>query len=315
MSAAASHGYVYDLFRKLGLSDFGARTAQFVLVRPVRIGLIVLGAYLVGRALSRVTGEAVRSLHKRAPVRATSVRGELRTATLATALARLVRLVVWVIAGLLVLNELGVNLGPLLAGAGVVGVALGLGAQSLVKDMLAGLFIISEDQYGVGDIVDLGLASGVVEEVNLRATRLRAADATVWWVPNGQIQRVGNTTMEFSRAVVDIQVPYGVDLAAVGRVMEEEAAALAREPEWAPKLLEPAVLWGAQSADPLGPTMRIVVATRPTEQYGVGRELRRRTIDRLTASGLRQPATVAATPSSPSSGPAPPTSGPSPTWQ
>lgn len=294
--AAPSHGYVYDLFRKLGLSDFGARTAQFLLVRPFRVALILVGALLVGRALSRVTERAVRSLHKRAPMRATSVRGELRTATMATALARLVRLVVWIIAALLALNELGLNLGPLLAGAGVVGVAVGLGAQSLVRDMVGGLFIISEDQYGVGDIVDLGLASGVVEEVNLRATRLRGADGTVWWVPNGQIQRVGNTTMEFSRAVVDICVPYGVDLGAVGRVMEEEAAAVAGDAEWGPKLLEPAVLWGAQSSDALGPIMRIVVTTRPADQYGVGRELRRRIIDRLSAAGLRQPAPVAPTP-------------------
>lgn len=288
-----AHGYVYDLFRKLGLSDFGARTASFLVVRPLRILLITLVAVIVAKVLSRLTNDGVRSLHRRAPIRSTSVRAELRTATMATAVSRLVRLVVWIIAGLLMLNELGVNLAPLLAGAGVVGVALGLGAQSLVKDMVAGLFIIGEDQYGVGDIVDLGPAAGVVEEVNLRATRLRSADGTVWWVPNGQIQRVGNTTMEYSRAVVDIPVAYGVDLAAVGALMQAEAEALSGDAAWANDVLEPPVLWGAQSSDAVGPVMRIVVTTKPSAQYGFGRELRGRIIDALTREGLRQPVTVA----------------------
>ena len=292
-------GYVYDLFRKVGLSDFGARTAAFLVVRPFRIGVILIAALIIARVLSRLTEEAIRSLHKRAPTRTTSVRSELRTATMATALARLVRLVVWVIAGLLVLNELGVNLAPLLAGAGVVGVALGLGAQSLVKDMVAGLFIIGEDQYGVGDIVDLGPASGVVEEVNLRATRLRGADGTVWWVPNGQIQRVGNTTMEYSRAMVDIPVAYGVDLVAVGQAMTEEAQALCAEAPWSEGVVDGPVLWGAQSTDALGPVMRIVVTTKPSQQYAFARELRRRIVDRLTRDGLRAPVAVAIAPTPP----------------
>ena len=288
-----AHGYVYDLFRKLGLTDFGARTVSFLVVRPFRILMIALVALIVAKILSRLTSDAVRSLHKRAPVRSSSVRAELRTATMATAVARLVRLVVWIIAGLLILNEVGINLAPLLAGAGVIGVALGLGAQSLVKDMLAGLFIIGEDQYGVGDIVDLGPAAGMVEEVNLRATRLRAADGTVWWVPNGQIQRVGNTTMEYSRAVVDVPIPYGVDLGAVGELMQKEAETLSAEVPWANDVLEAPVLWGAQSSDAVGPVMRVVVTTRPSAQYGFGRELRRRILDALTRQGLRPAVTVA----------------------
>jgi len=284
---SSNSSYVYDLFRRLHFSDFGARTAEVLIVRPFRVLLIVLGAWLLARFLGRATERAVRSLHHRAPARTGHARAEQRTATLATAAKRLVRLVVWVVAGLLILTEVGVNLAPLLAGSAVVGVALGLGAQSLVRDMLAGLFIIGEDQFGVGDVVDVGPATGTVEEVNLRSTRLRGADGTVWWVPNGQIQRVGNTTLGFSRAVVDVPIGWGVDLGRVGEAMKDEAERLAADTDWSGRVIDVPALWGAQAADATGPTMRVVVPTAPGEQFAVGRELRRRVLDRLNADGLR----------------------------
>src|SRR6185369_16289116 len=119
---------------------------------------------------------------------------------------------IWTVAAFMVLGEFGINLGPLIAGAGIIGVAIGFGSQSLVKDFLAGIFILVEDQYGVGDTVDLGEAVGVVEVVSLRTTRLRSVDGTVWHVPNGEIGRVGNKSQHWSRALLDVQVAYTTDI-------------------------------------------------------------------------------------------------------
>src|SRR5690348_12002300 len=117
--------------------------------------------------------------------------------------------------GTMILGELGVNIAPIIASAGIVGIALGFGAQSLVKDFLSGVFMIFEDQYGVGDVVDVGVASGTVEAVSLRVTRLRDQSGTVWYVPNGTILKVGNMSQNWARAVVDVSVGYGEDLAQV----------------------------------------------------------------------------------------------------
>jgi small conductance mechanosensitive channel len=155
----------------------------------------VVGILLIAMAVSRLTTRAARRWTVTL-ARKSTFAAAARAQTLGGVVASVVRIVVWSFAGLLVLGELGLNLGPFIAGASVVGVALGFGAQTLVKDFLAGFFIIAEDQYGVGDDVSVGgetpNISGVVEEVSLRITRLRGDDGTVWFVPNGDIRRVGN---------------------------------------------------------------------------------------------------------------------------
>src|SRR3954467_8290144 len=192
-----THGYLYDLFRKLGLTDFGASTGEFLLEKPARILLILLAAWIAGRIAVRGTRRFVSSLHRRGARRLLTGRSDQRMATIADALASLVRVIVWVVAALLILAKVNVNLAPLLAGAGIAGIALGFGAQSLVKDYISGLFILVEDQYGVGDVIEINATSGTVEEVNLRVTRLRAVDGKVWFVPNGEIRQVGNGSLEW----------------------------------------------------------------------------------------------------------------------
>src|SRR5206468_8412380 len=127
-----------------------------------------------------------------------------RAKTLASVSASVVRVVVWTFAGLLILGQLGIDLGPFIAGASIVGFALGFGAQSLVRDYLAGFFIIAEDQFGVGDVITVSDSTGTVEEVSLRITRIRGNDGTVWFIPNGEIKKVGNSAKDWSRAIVDI---------------------------------------------------------------------------------------------------------------
>lgn len=185
-------GFLYELVSRLGLGDSAARTADVLLARPLAIVALFIGAAVLSRFGSRLARRAVRALQQRSPIRPESARSELRVGTLSQVLATLVRVVVWSMAALLILGIVGLNLAPLLAGAGIAGVAIGFGAQTLVRDVLTGFFILSEDQYGVGDVITVGTApTGTVEDVTLRVTRLRAADGVVWFVPNGEIKMLG----------------------------------------------------------------------------------------------------------------------------
>ena len=283
------HGYIYDLLRKWGMGDFGASTWEFLLVRPLKIALLLVAGLVVTRITTRAVRRFVRTLHARSPVRSGSVRSEQRVATLGDVLTGLVRAVIWIVVSLVVLGEVGVDLAPLLAGAGIAGIAIGFGAQSLVKDFLSGFFILLEDQYGVGDVINLGDATGTVEDISLRVTRLRATDGTVWFVPNGEIKRVGNTSMEWSRALIDVLVAYDSDVPAVMRAIGEVAQEFAAEEAWSEAVLEPPEVWGVQAMAADGLTIRLVVKTAPRQQYAVARELRGRITDRLRRDGVKGP--------------------------
>jgi hypothetical protein len=184
---------------------------------------------------------------------------------------------VWFTALVAILDVVEINLGPLLAGAGVAAVALGFGAQTMVRDYLNGFFLVVEDQYGVGDWVDLGPeAQGVVERVSLRSTRLRATDGTVWHVPNGEVRRVGNHTQDFAYAVLDVQVALGVELSHVERIVTDIAQQLAEDPGWTSDITGQPDLWGVQTLTREGATVRLLLKTAPGAQWRVQRELRRR---------------------------------------
>ena len=288
ISAAADASYLYELLRKWGLSDFGARSVEFAL-RPVKIALILVIALVVARVGAAAVRRGVSALRMRAPMRQRSARMEQRARTIGDAAASLWKVVVAVVAVLMMLAEVGVNLAPLLAGAGIAGIAIAFGAQAVIRDYLSGMFILSEDQYGVGDVVTIGLASGTVEDLNLRVTRLRSADGTVWFIPNGEIRNVGNQSMEWSRALVDVTIGYDNDLQAVMVSIGEEARALAGEQQWSPIVLEPPEVQGVQAMATDGVTIRVVVKTAPREQWALSRELRARISDRMRRDGVKGP--------------------------
>ena len=185
------------------------------------------------------------------------------------------------------LTMLGVPLATLLASAGVVGVALGFGAQSLVRDVLAGMFMLFEDQYGVGDVVDLGEATGTVEEFGLRATRLRSLDGTVWYVPNGEVRRVGNMTRLWSRALIEVRLAYDTDLAAA-REAFIEAVADAREknPQVDGAILSGPEIPGVESLDYEALMMRMMLQVTPGMQWEVMRAIRLELRRTLQAHGV-----------------------------
>jgi len=190
--------------------------------------------------------------------------------------------------GTMILSEF-VDIAPIVASAGILGVALGFGAQSLVKDFLSGIFMIFEDQYGVGDVVDLGEAVGTVEAVGLRVTRIRDVNGTVWFVRNGEIVRVGNQSQNWGRLLVDIVVAPSEDLVRVRRVLTEVAEDLWADEDLAGVLVEQPEFWGVEAMTAEGITLRMTVKTAPTEQARVARELRSRVKARFDHEGIAMP--------------------------
>jgi small conductance mechanosensitive channel len=213
-----------------------------------------------------------------------------RAETIGALLASATSFAVWVLAGLTALGTVGVNLGPLIAGAGIVGVAVGFGSQNLVRDVVSGIFMLLEDQYGVGDVIDAGAASGTVEGVGLRTTRLRDEAGTLWHLPNGEIRRVGNRSQGWSRALVDVEVAYSADLEDATATIRRVADELWHDDAWAPLLLGEPEVWGVEELGLSGVRVRLVVKTRPLEQWKVARELRGRIKAGFDREGIGVPA-------------------------
>jgi hypothetical protein len=195
---------------------------------------------------------------------------------------------VFAIGGVVVLGDLGINLAPLLASAGVVGIAIGFGAQNLVRDYVSGVFMLVEDQYGVGDVITVGDATGTVETVTLRITRLRDVNGIVWHIRNGAIEKVGNESQGWARAVIDFPVPYAADLTTIREVLSATASSLWDEPAWRAVMLEEPEVWGAQEVSSSQVTMRIVAKTAPLRQWEVEREVRARVKAALDTAGIGQ---------------------------
>jgi len=199
-----------------------------------------------------------------------------RAQTLSSALITIAAIVILTVAGFMVLQEVGVDVTPLLATAGVVGIAVGLGAQSLIKDMLAGLFILMEDQYNKGDVVKVAGISGLVEDVTLRRTVLRDLDGIVHSIPNGEITTASNYTKEYSRLNLDVPVAYGEDLERVIQVINRIGQDMAKDPLWGPKLRSAPQSLGVNKFAESGVEIKVLGDTKPMMQWDVARELRLR---------------------------------------
>ncbi len=218
-----------------------------------------------------------------------SERVRQRAGALGAVLRSVASIIIYAVAVIMVLGEFDVSLAPLLASAGIAGVALGFGAQTLVRDFLSGIFILIEDQYGVGDFVDLGEATGVVEEVTLRITRVRDVQGTLWHVPNGEIRRVGNQSQLWARVILDVEVAYDTDIAEASAVVKEVADSVWREGSEALPVLEEPELWGVESFGPDAIVLRLAVKTDPGRQWAVSREVRARLKQAFDEHGIEIP--------------------------
>lgn len=299
-------------------NDFLARYADPVVTSGFRILLIVLLAvlirWLVHRAIRRLIqvtaegpppgllrasradragkadGDDKNGGNGPAEPRRWSERRAARALAIGSVLRSTSTVVIYGIAFTLVLGELGVNLGPIVASAGIVGIALGFGAQNLVKDFLSGMFMMVEDQYGVGDTVDLGEASGTVEAVGLRVTTLRDTAGTVWYVRNGEVLRVGNSSQGHAVAVVDLPIGYGADIQDASELAGRVAAEVTGpDGAFGPDVLAPPEVLGVQSISAEMLTLRVTVKVRAGKQWAIQRALLAAIKEAFAEAGIPPP--------------------------
>jgi len=293
---------VYRATEQLAFSQLVANVVGLTILAL----LILLAAYVTNRVAQRLIKRFTRKVQSDGVTRLGALRGRnplattgpinlarasMRTETIGFALRSIAGLLIYGMALVWFLAQLGLDLGPLIAGAGVVGVALGFGAQNLVKDFLAGTFILLEDQYGIGDIVDVGdatspIASGVVEGISLRVTRLRDVNGTLWHVPNGEIRAVGNKSQLWARSIIDLSVPYGTDVNRAMAVIKRVADDLWRDEAWSEQVLEEPEMWGVENLGPSEVTIRLVLKVEPARQFAVNRELRARLLAAFEREGI-----------------------------
>lgn len=215
-----------------------------------------------------------------------AARRSLRANTLASVLRSGATLVIVLVVVTVLLTILDIDLAPLVASAGIVGVALGFGAQSLVKDYFSGIAILVEDQYGIGDVIEVGDVSGTVEEVGLRVTQVRDFDGTLWYLRNGELLRVGNRTQGWSRAIVEVRVKPEEDIYRVQDALRLAGARVAEESELSAVILGPAVVTGIEELTATSAMLRILVKTAPARQWEVARALREAVREVFAAEGI-----------------------------
>jgi len=278
--AADAGSWCAQIYR-LTDSDFLARSADTIFAAGSRILFIVILTLivrwflhrLINKVVAGATSNPVTKLMNRGAAAAAADRSGQRARTLGSVLRSLCTAIVGVTAAIMVLAEFGVDLAPILASAGIIGVAVGFGAQNLVKDFLSGMFMLLEDQYGVGDIVDVGQASGTVETVGLRITTLRDGNGTLWYVRNGEILRVGNKSQGFAVAVVDVPVAHGTDVAETTMTASRVAQERVEQPDIADDVLEEVQTLGIESVTSEKLTLRLTVRVQPGRQFAVQRAL------------------------------------------
>ena len=235
------------------------------------------------------TWDPERLAAKMTQLRERTERASQRAKTLGTLFKSIATTIIWAVALMMLLGEFDVNLGPLIAGAGIIGVAVGFGAQSIVRDLLTGVFMLIEDQYGVGDVVDLGDAVGTVESVGLRTTRLRDISGTVWHVPNGAIARVGNMSQLWARVPLDLDVAYDTDLDAAMAIIKRVADEVWHEQGESTTVLEEPTISGVQAFGADAVTIRVMLKTEPSEQWATARLMRKRIKVAFDEAGIEIP--------------------------
>ncbi|MFC6153549.1 mechanosensitive ion channel family protein [Nocardioides yefusunii] len=304
-------GWVLDMTGNQTLADL----ADVVIGKPLVVAAILLVAVVVRWFLHRVVDRIVRSaetpfvpdkvtarmqeipLGRSAEGTAStdltdSTRRAQRARTIGSLLKSVISGVIGAVAFTMILSEMGFNIAPIIASAGIVGVAIGFGAQTLVKDFLSGIFMIFEDQYGVGDVIRVNDIQGTVEAVTLRVTRLRDGNGTVWYIRNGEVTKVGNMSQNWARAVLDVTVSHEADLFHVRETLLDLATALWRDDEdFEGRIIEQPVVPGVESISAEGIVVRLSVKTAPMEQWAVARALRERIKVRFEAEGIVVPHT------------------------
>ncbi|TCK25519.1 mechanosensitive ion channel family protein [Pseudonocardia endophytica] len=304
-ACASDAGSWCATFYRYTHNDVLSRSADTLMDRAITILVIVVVAvvvrWLAHRAITRLvegaTDGSFTKLLGRAPKRLRTAAAPLitqrraqRAKTIGSVLRSIISAVVLLVAFVMVLAEFGVALAPILASAGVLGIAVGFGAQNLVRDFLSGMFMLLEDQYGVGDIVDLGEANGTVEAVGLRITTLRDIRGTVWYVRNGEILRVGNKSQGYAIAMIDLPVAHNADMEEVTELAGSTAAERASREDLVEDVLEAPEVLGVERITSEGVVLRVTVRVQPGRQWAVQRALNAAITDAFDDHDIPRPA-------------------------
>jgi moderate conductance mechanosensitive channel len=286
--------WLYHLLVKAGVTPSTAHTVDDFVIRPLEIVLVIVVAALVAhfgaRAIRRLLGKVARQ----AADRSSGARTGARAATVVALVGNLWRFFVGVVAFFIVLGMLGIDLTPLLASATIIGATIGFGAQSLVRDYLSGVLLTMEDQFGIGDTITVGsvsgagVISGVVEDVSLRVTRVRAVDGSVWYVPNGDIRELSNASRGWAKAIVDVPVS-ATDTATLDRASDAAADAargVAASPRFSAACTDPPEVLGIVAADAETCTLRVALRTSTSQHAALERALREAVVGRLAEEGI-----------------------------
>jgi moderate conductance mechanosensitive channel len=254
----------------------------------VAVACIILVAILLTHFGEKIISRAVKRAVK-TDIHVTRAEEKKREETITHIIGGMLKVIVWPLAIMSIIGQLGVEIAPLIAGAGIIGLALGFGAQTLVKDIIAGLFIIIENQYGVGDVVDLDGTAGTVEEITLRKTRLRDTAGVVHHVPNGTILRASNMTSEFSGISLNVGVAYNSDMDKVVTIVNKVGDELAKDEKWMSKIIEAPQFVRVDNFGPFSVDVRIMGKVKPLSQWEVTGELRLRLIDAFAHAHIEMP--------------------------
>jgi small conductance mechanosensitive channel len=265
----------------------GGRLGQWVARTALRVGVIMLVALTASRLVSAIIRRAERELE--GGTGPGDIERRKRAQTIGRTLSRVLSSIIWVAALLMVLRVLDVDITPVLTGAGILGLAVGFGAQTLVKDVISGFFLILEDQVRVGDVAIVNGTGGSVEQINMRTIVLRDMEGTVHVIPNGEIRTLANRSKDFSYYVLDLGIDYADDVDTAVDVVRETAAELQADPAFAPRILEPLEVLGVDNFAASSVSLRFRIKTLPLSQWDVGRELRRRVKKAFDRRGLRMP--------------------------
>jgi len=270
-----------ELIRLLGL------LRDWAYAHVPKILIIIVGAWIMIRA-TRLAGRKIMQYTEDEDPSTKSER-EKRAETLVNIVRSAIKIFIYIVASFMILKEVGVDIAPLLAGVGIAGLAIGFGAQTLVKDFLTGFFILMENQYRVGDVVKIGDHAGIVERIQLRTTVLRDLEGIVHTIPNGEVQSVRNMTYEWSRVVLDIGVAYKEDVDKVIRVLREVGSKMRQEEPYSSFMLEEPQILGVDGFGDSEVTIKMLAKTCPLKQWDVGRELRRRIKHAFDKEGIEIP--------------------------
>jgi small-conductance mechanosensitive channel len=265
----------------------GGRVGRWAAQTGLRIGVIILIAVTSNRLVAAIIGRAESEIARGAGP--ADVERLKRAQTIGNTFRGFLSSTIWITALLMVLRTLDVDITPVLTGAGILGLAVGFGAQTLVKDIISGFFLILEDQVRVGDVAVVNGISGSVEQINLRTIILRDGEGAVHVIPNGQITTLANRSKDFSYYVIDLGIDYDDDVDTAIELVRQAGAELQQDPQFAPHILEPVEIFGVDNFNASSVTLKFRIKTLPLSQWTVGRELRRRVKIAFDRQGLRLP--------------------------